>query len=57
MVEVVEADPDVFYQVVVILAVVDGLPVAERGLKLQRELCELVGVSVPGIRDGNDFIV
>lgn len=57
MVEVVEADPDVFDQVIVVLAVIDCLPAAGKGLKLERELCEFVGVSVPGIGDGDDLIV
>lgn len=57
MVEVVEADPDVFDKVIVVFAVVDCLSAAGKGLKLERELCELVGVFVPGIGDGYDLIV
>lgn len=57
MVEVVEADPDVFDKVIVVFAVVDCFSAAGKGLKLERELCEFVGVSVPGICDGDDLIV
>lgn len=57
MVEVVEADPDVFDKLVVILAIIDCLPIAGRRLELERELSELVGVGVPGICDGDDFVV
>lgn len=57
MVEVVETYPDVFDKVIVVFAVVDCFSAAGKGLKLERELCEFVGVSVPGICDGDDLIV
>ena len=57
VVEVVEADPDVFDQEVVVIAVADCFSAARRRLELQRELRQLVRVSVPGIGDHDDFVV